>query len=431
MGTPEKRAGKVYLLGAGPGDPELVTLRARRRLAEADIVLYDALVHADVLSACRPDAELVFVGKRAGKPSARQEAIQERMLVAAREGKVVARLKGGDPFLFGRGSEEAEYLRDHGVAFEVVPGVPSPLAATAYAGVSLTHRDLASSVAYVTATESPEKDRSSHDWSKLATATQTLVIFMGVRHIRELMALLVENGRPSSTPVAVVQWASMPEQKTVVGTVQSIADDVQRAGIGMPALTIVGDVVRMRDKLRWWDERALFGRRVVITRAKEQASVLATRLRDAGAQPIELPTIRIVDAPDAAALQAAARRASTYDVVAFTSANAVDRFFAAAFRAGLDVRCVGSAKLAAVGAKTAERLRELGLVADIVPTTASGDPRRRGHRRDAGEHRRQARALPALRHRTRGAPEATAFGRRRGQRRRRVRLAASDGRGVG
>lgn len=363
--------GKVYLLGAGPGDPELITLRARRRLEQADVVLYDALVHADILSVCRTDAELVFVGKRAGKPSERQEAIHARMLAAVQSGKTVARLKGGDPFLFGRGSEEAEFLSDHDVPFEVVPGVSSPAAATAFAGLSLTHRDLASSVAFVTATESPEKDRSSHDWSRLATATQTLVIFMGLRRLRELMKLLKDNGRPGATPVAVVQWASMPLQRTVVGTVDSIADEVARAGLGMPALTVVGEVVNLRAKLRWWDECPLFGRRVVVTRAKEQSSGLVTLLRDVGAQPIELPMIHIVAPSDPSALDAATAQASSFDVVVFTSANGVERFFEAAFAGGRDTRCLGDATIATVGAKTAERLRAYGIVPDIVPTESN------------------------------------------------------------
>lgn len=364
--------GKVYLLGAGPGDPELVTLRARRRLAEADVVLYDALVHPDILDVCRPEAERVFVGKRGGKPSERQDAINARMVEYASQGKVVARLKGGDPFLFGRGSEEAEFLSDHGVPFEVVPGVPSPLAATAYCGISLTHRDLASSVAYVTATERPEKDATSHDWSKLATATQTLVIFMGLRRLRSLMQTLVDHGRSPDTPAAVVQWASMPQQRTVVATVATLADAVEAAGLAMPALTIVGEVVRLREKLSWWDRRPLFGRRVVITRAREQASTLATLLRDAGATPVELPTIRITEAPDSAALEAAARDAHRYDAVFFASNNAVDHFFEAASRAGLDARCVGAATLVAVGEKTAQALLHRGLRADLAPRSGHG-----------------------------------------------------------
>ena len=209
--------GRVYLLGAGPGDPELITQRAARRLGEADLVLYDALVHPELLDLCRDGAVKEYVGKRAGRASERQSAICARMIAAARAGKIVARLKGGDPYLFGRGSEEAEALHDAGIPFEVVPGVPSPTAATEYAGISLTHRQASSSVAYLTATESADKDRSSHDWAKLATATETLVIFMGVRKLETLMQILVEHGRSPHTPAAVIEQASLPRQRTVVG----------------------------------------------------------------------------------------------------------------------------------------------------------------------------------------------------------------------
>ena len=320
--------GTVYLVGAGPGDPELITSRGLRRLREADLVLYDALVHPDQLAAARPEAELVFVGKRAGRSSERQAEINARLLEASRRGKTVVRLKGGDPYLFGRGSEEAEFLAAQGVPFEVVPGVPSPLAATAYAGLSLTHRALASSVAYVTATESVEKDRSDHDWSKLATATQTLVIFMGMRKLGSLMKLLMEHGRSPETPAAVVQWGSLPIQKTIVGTVANIHERAAAAGLGLPALTIVGDVVRLRESLRWFDTKPLFGRRVLVTRAVSQSHSLAQLLRDEGAQPIVAPTIRLEPPSDTGPLRDAATHLDNYEWILFTSANAVEAMFA-------------------------------------------------------------------------------------------------------
>jgi uroporphyrinogen III methyltransferase/synthase len=365
--------GKVYLLGAGPGDPELITLRAMRALESADVVLYDALIHADQLSRCKKNAELIFVGKRAGRASARQAAINEQMLQHATAGKVVARIKGGDPYLFGRGSEEAEFLAAHGIPFEVVPGVPSPMAAAAYAGLSLTHRDLASSVAYITATECDEKDSTSHDWGKLATATQTLVIFMGVRRLREHMDLLMRHGRAAGTPVAVVQWASMPEQRVVVGVVGDIADRVEAAGIGMPALTIVGDVVRLHEQLRWFDKRPLFGKRVLVTRAREQASALSARLRDAGAAPVEAALIRIVPPADPAPMLDAAKRLSSYDYVVLTSQNAVDRLFAAIDAAGLDARAFGDSTVCALGPKTADALAARGVKADLTPDAYRGE----------------------------------------------------------
>lgn len=365
--------GKVYLVGAGPGDPELITARGLRRLREADVVLYDALVHPDQLSAARPDAELVFVGKRAGRASERQAEINRQLAEAAREGKTVVRLKGGDPYLFGRGSEEAELLAAEGIPFEVVPGVPSPLAATAYAGLSLTHRELASSVAYVTATESVEKDRTGHDWSKLATATQTLVIFMGMRKLDSLMKLLIEHGRPADTPVAVVQWASLPKQRTVTGTAANIHERASEAGLGLPALTIVGDVVRLRGSLRWFDTKPLFGKRILVTRAVHQAGSLATLLRDEGAQPILAPTIRIAPPADPGPLRDAVTHLDCYDWLLFTSGNTVDAVFSSISEAGLDVRALAGANVCAIGVKTREALRSRGIHADLVPKDARAE----------------------------------------------------------
>ena len=365
--------GKVYLVGAGPGDPELITARGLRRLCEADVVLYDALVHPDQLRAARPEAELVFVGKRAGRASERQAEINRQLVEVAREGKTVVRLKGGDPYLFGRGSEEAELLAAEGIPFEVVPGVPSPLAATAYAGLSLTHRELASSVAYVTATESVEKDRTGHDWSKLATATQTLVIFMGMRKLDSLMKLLIEHGRPADTPVAVVQWASLPKQRTVTGTAVNIHERASEAGLGLPALTIVGDVVRLRDSLRWFDTKPLFGKRILVTRAVHQAGSLTALLRDEGAQPILAPTIRIAPPADPGPLRDAVTHLDCYDWILFTSSNAVDAVFSSISEAGLDVRALAGAKVCAIGVKTREALRSRGIHADLVPKDARAE----------------------------------------------------------
>ncbi len=365
--------GKVYLVGAGPGDPELITARGLRRLQEADLVLYDALVHPDQLEAANPEAELVFVGKRAGRPGRRQAQINRRLVDAARAGKTVVRLKGGDPYLFGRGSEEAELLASEGIPFEVVPGVPSPLAATAYAGLSLTHRELASSVAYITATESTEKDRTSHDWSKLATATQTLVIFMGVRKLDSLAKLLIEHGRPPETPAAVIHWASLPKQRTVVGDLTNIHRLASEAGLGLPALTIVGEVVHLRENLRWFDTKPLFGKRILITRAPQQAGSLTSLLRDDGAQPVLAPTIRLAPAPDPAAVRDAVSRMSDYDWVIFTSANAVEATFDALLESGLDTRAVAGPRLCAIGKKTEGALRVHGVRPDLVPDDARAE----------------------------------------------------------
>lgn len=365
--------GSVCLLGAGPGDPELITVRAVRRLREADVVLYDALAHPDLLSHCPPEAEKLFVGKRAGRVSERQADINRRLVEFARQGKRVVRLKGGDPYLFGRGSEEAEALHEAGVPFEVVPGVPSPLAGTAYAGISLTHRDLASSVAYVTATESPVKDATSHDWSALATATQTLVIFMGLRKLRSLMELLRTHGRGEDTPVAVISRASLPGQQTLVGTLADIADRVEASPLQTPALTVVGDVVRLREHLRWFDLQPLFGKRVLVTRPAGQAAGMVQMLRDAGADPIEIPTVRIVDPDDLTPLEDALQRLEDYDWVVFTSRNGVERFFAALHAASGDARRLGTASVAAIGPATAQALTAHGVRADLVPEEYRGE----------------------------------------------------------
>ncbi len=371
--TNEVGAGRVSLLGAGPGDPELVTARALRRLGEADVVLYDALVHPDLLLHARKDAELVFVGKRAGRVSERQASINTRLIAEARAGKRVVRLKGGDPYLFGRGSEEAEALAAHGIAFEVVPGVASPMAASAYTGISLTHRNLASSVAYVTATETPDKDASAHDWAKLATATQTVVLFMGLRRLESLMALLMQHGRPADCPAAVVASASLPSQRTVVGTVATIAKLAHDAQLSMPALTIVGPVVALREHLRWFDTLPLFGKRVLVTRPEGQSDKMARALRDAGAEPVEAPTVRIVPPHDLALFERHVALTPSYDWVVFTSANGVRAFFDAARRLGRDARIFGRAKIASIGPATSATLAEHGVRPDVVPGEYRGE----------------------------------------------------------
>lgn len=342
-------------------------------MAEADVVLYDALIHPDLLAFARPGAKLEYVGKRAGRIYERQASINERLVQAAREGLTVVRLKGGDPYLFGRGSEEAEHLAEAGIDFEVVPGVPSPLAATAYAGVSLSHRDLASSVAYITATESDEKPGSAHDWSKLATATQTLVIFMGVRKLASLMQTLIENGRAPSCPAMVIQSASLPSQRTVVGTVESIARLASDAGIGMPALTIVGEVVGLRERLRWYDLQPLFGKRVLVPRASQQAASMAQLLRDAGAEPVTAPAIRIAPPEDPAALSIAVQHVDDYTWLAFTSANGVQAFFHELREQGGDGRRLGGVQVAAIGPATAAALREQGITPDVIAQEFVGE----------------------------------------------------------
>jgi len=367
--------GLVSLIGVGPGDPGLLTLRGARAISRADTVLYDALVHPAVLAHARPDAELLFVGKRAGQPSASQEEINHTLVYRAGQGRRVARLKGGDPLLFGRGAEEMEFLAAHGVPFEVVPGVTAALGATAYAGIPLSHRDLSSSLALVTSTERPGRTRSRHDWARLATATQTLVIYMGLGRLRDDLAMLQAHGRSADTPAAVIALGTHPEQVVVTATVGTLADAVEAARPPSPALVVVGDVVSLRPRLAWWDRDPLFGRRIAVTRAVAQAEGLVEMLTEAGAAPVRVPLLEVVAPSDAAPLAQAleALRARAYTVIVWTSRNGVLRTFEALRAAGLDARALGPCLVAAVGPATAEALRGEGIVADVVADEAHAE----------------------------------------------------------
>ena len=358
----------VYLVGAGPGDPGLITVAGLRRLKEADVIVYDRLVSEALLREARSDAELIFVGKIAGE-SHDQEAINRLLIEKAREGKQVVRLKGGDPFVFGRGGEEATALREAGILFDVVPGVTSAVAVPAYAGIPVTHRGLASTFAVITSHEDPEKPESSIDWARLATAVDTLVFLMGTKTLPEIIEKLVVNGRVLDTPVAVIRWGTTPEQRTVTGTLGDIAARVEEAEITPPAITVVGKVVRLREKLSWFEDRPLFGKRVLITRTRRQASALARLLAAEGAIPIELPAIEIEPAADPAAVSAAieALRAGRYAWAVFTSANAVELWFEHLRERRLDARAFAATKVAAIGPATAEVVIMRGIVADLVP----------------------------------------------------------------
>ncbi|TMF06611.1 MAG: uroporphyrinogen-III C-methyltransferase, partial [Chloroflexi bacterium] len=320
--------GKVHLVGAGPGDPGLITVAGLHRLKEADVIVYDRLVNEELLREARSDAELIFVGKIAGE-SHDQEAINRLLIEKAREGKQVVRLKGGDPFVFGRGGEEATALREAGIVFVVVPGVTSAVAVPAYAGIPVTHRGLASTFAVITGHEDPEKPESSLDWVKPATAVDTLVFLMGTKTLPEVVEKLIASGRAPETLVAVIRWGTTPEQRTVTGTLGDIVEHVREAGLTPPAITVVGEVVRMRAKLSWFEKRPLFGKRVLITRTRRQASTLARLLAAEGAIPIELPAIEIEPAADEAAIGAAidGLLAGRYGWAVFTSANAVELWF--------------------------------------------------------------------------------------------------------
>ena len=364
--------GHVFLVGAGPGDPGLITVAGVEALSQAEVVVYDRLVNPRLLDLAPKDAERVFVGKGPKQHMMPQEEINELLVARAREGKRVVRLKGGDPFVFGRGGEEAEALAAAGVPFEVVPGVTSAVAAPAYAGIPVTHRSLASSVAFVTGHEDPTKGAPDVDWERLATAVDTLVLLMGVGQLPQIVERLLAAGRASETPAAVIEWGTLPRQRTVVGTLGDIVAKVEEAGIGAPAVAVVGEVVRLRETLRWFESRPLFGLRVLVTRTREQASDLSRALVAAGAEPVELPTIEIMPRYDEARLARAvdALAEAAYDWLIFTSANAVEIFFEFMSDRRLDARSV-RAQVAAIGPGTAEALRQRGIVADLVPAAES------------------------------------------------------------
>jgi uroporphyrinogen III methyltransferase/synthase len=361
------RPGIVYLVGAGPGDPGLMTARALELIASADVIFHDRLIPPGALDGAGPDAELVYVGKAPGNPALPQEVINERLVEAARVGRSVVRLKGGDPFVFGRGGEEGEALRAAGVEFEVVPGVTAGIAATAYAGIPVTHRDDASAVAFVTGHEDPDKEESSLDWEALAGFPGTLVLYMGVRRLADNARALIDAGRDPGEPAAAVERGTMDGQRTVVATLGTLAAEVEHEGIGAPAVIVVGPVVARREGLDWLERRPLHGRRVVVTRARAQASGLAATLRELGAEVVELPAIRIEPRIESKEVRRAVAEIGSYAVVCLTSPNGVDLLFEALRKAGLDARALAGATVAAIGPGTTRVLEANGVVADVVP----------------------------------------------------------------
>jgi uroporphyrinogen III methyltransferase/synthase len=355
-----------------------MTARSLELIGSADAVFYDRLIPPGALDGAREEAELVYVGKAPGRPSVPQEEIGERLIEAARSGKSVVRLKGGDPFVFGRGGEEGEALRAAGVEFEVVPGVTAGVAATAYSGIPVTHRDDASAVAFVTGHEDPEKQESAIDWEALARFPGTLVFYMGVKRLAANAAALIEAGRNAEEPAAAIERGTMDGQRTVVATLATLAEAVEHEGIGAPALIVIGPVVQRRESLAWLERRPLYGRRVVVTRARAQASGLAATLRSLGAEVVELPAIRIEPRIESETVRAAVDRIGEYALIVLTSPNAVGLLFEAMRAAGLDARALGGegsgadgnsgpVPVAAIGPGTARALTRVGVAADIVP----------------------------------------------------------------
>ncbi len=363
----QKKIGKVYLVGAGPGDPGLLTLKAARVLSEADAVVYDHLVDEEILSHVRPRARRMYAGKEGGRHTLSQDEINRLIVETARDGETVVRLKGGDPFIFGRGGEEALELARAGIPFEVVPGVSSASAVPAYAGIPVTHRGVSSMVVFVTGHEDPTKDTESIDWEYLARFDGTIVILMGVRRIGDNAQALISGGKPPLTPCVVISWGTTPAQRGVSATLGEIAKEVERNKIGAPAVMVVGEVVSLKDRLAWFETLPLFGRRIVVTRSEHQKGGLSRMLRDLGARPVELPTITIVPPEDQGPITRAIRSLPAYDLIVFTSPNGVATFFGELTAERRDGRALGGLLVAAMGPGTSESLEDHGIVPDIVP----------------------------------------------------------------
>lgn len=362
-------AGMVVIAGAGPGDPGLISIKAAARLTQCDMVLYDQLANPELLDLAPATAERIYVGKRAGLHAIPQEQLNEKLAALAKAGRRVVRLKGGDPFVFGRGGEECEVLAEAGVPFEVIPGITSAVAAPAYAGIPVTHRDWTATFALVTGHEDPTKAESNIDFAALAKIG-TVAFYMGVKNLAANCRRLVENGLAPDTPAALIRHGTRGQQRTVVGTVTDIADRATAAGITPPAMTIIGRVVGLREKLNWFETRPLFGQTIVVTRTRQQASSLSAQLRTLGAEVLEAPTIELAppeDPSEIRRIEAAVRQIGSYDWLVLTSVNGVEAMVDRMRALGMDARALGGVKIAAIGSATAERLGEYFLVPEVIP----------------------------------------------------------------
>ena len=361
------KRGKVYLVGAGPGDPGLLTIKGKECLCEADTILYDHLANPSLLEYAKDHAEIIYVGKRGGLHTMSQDEINELIVNRTRKGKIVVRLKGGDPFVFGRGGEEALELVRAALDFEVVPGVTSAISVPAYAGIPLTHRDYTSTLAFVTGHEDPGKEKSNIAWDKISTGVGTLVFLMGVGNLNQIAEHLVIHGRSPDTPVAVIRNGTIAEQRTLIGTLKNIARLAGENSISPPAIIVVGDVIHLREKLNWFEKRPLFGKRILVTRAREQASGFLRALDRLGAQCIEFPTIKVAPPETWRPLDRAIENLYSYDWLIFTSVNGVKYFLKRLEFSGMDIRDLKGLEIATIGPKTAESLRPLGIKPDLMP----------------------------------------------------------------
>ena len=359
--------GIVYLVGAGPGDPGLLTLRAKECIEEADVLIYDYLSNPEFLRMAKPGSERIYAGKKAKDHTLTQDQINALIVAKAKEGKVVTRLKGGDPVLFGRGAEEAAELAAAGIAYEIVPGVSSSIAGPIYAGIPVTHRSHASQLTIFTGHEDPTKAESSLDYEHLAKTPGTRVMLMGVERMMEITAELIKHGASPDTPVGLVRWATRGNQQTLVGTLGTIAEKVRETGFKAPAVCVIGDVVKERENINWFENRPLFGRRIVVTRTRHQAGGLTKMLSKLGADVIELPTIKIVEPQNLMLFGELVQDCHKYDWIIFTSPNGVDAFFEMFYKLYNDARCIGGVRIACIGPGTAEKVKQYHLAVDLMP----------------------------------------------------------------
>jgi uroporphyrinogen III methyltransferase/synthase len=359
---------KVYLVGAGPGDPKLFTLRGKELLAEADTIIYDYLANPLLLAFAKDSAERIYVGKKGGARSElHQDQINQQIIDKAKAGKMVVRLKGGDPFIFGRGGEEAEALAAAHIPFEVIPGVTSAIGVPTYAGIPLTHRDRASSVAFITGHEDPAKAMQNLNWGNLATSCDTLVFLMGMANLPAIATKLIEHGRSPTTPIALIQWGTYPYQKTLVGTLETIEAQAQAVGIKPPVVMVVGEVVALRNQMNWFESLPLFGRKILVTRAKAQAGEFSDLLTLYGAEVIPFPSIKIMPPPSFTDMDKAIRNVEQYNTIIFTSVNGVNAFRNRLYELGYDIRVLKGISLCAIGPRTREEILRLGVQCDFIP----------------------------------------------------------------
>ena len=364
-----KQKGKVFLVGAGPGDPKLLTLKGKDCLEQADVVLYDHLANPVLLQYAPPQAERMYVGRRGRGQYAHQKEINQLLISKAREGNCVVRLKGGDPFVFGRGGEEAEVIAEAGLPFEIVPGVTSAVAVPAYAGIPVTHRIFASTVSFVTGHEDPTKGDSALEWPRLASSEGTLVFLMGMKNLPDIVQRLVAEGKPRETPVAVIRWGTYARQRTVVGTLENIIEKSKAQAMEPPSVIIIGRVVTLREKLNWFETRPLFGQCILVTRPRDQAPEFSNMLTAYGAEVFECPMLEIVPPQDWKSLDTAIRELPTFQWLIFTSVNGVRFFMKRLDSHGSDVRSLAGMKVCCIGPKTAEVAKQYGLRADLLPST--------------------------------------------------------------